>query len=522
MDFSKCVLGIELGTTRIKAVLLDETLKTVGTGAFEWENHLVNNVFTYPMEEVHAGVRACYAALKNDVLQKTGERIRVLGGIGVSAMMHGYLPLDRDGVPLTEFRTWRNTMTEEASNALSQLFDYNIPQRWGIAHLYQAILRKEAHVPAIAHLTSLPIYVTRKLSGSVAVGLGEASGLFPIDFQTKQYDRGMVEAFDELIRPYGFPWKILDLLPEPLPAGSVAGTLTEEGARFLDPSGDLQPGIPIAPAEGDADTGLVATNTIRPGTGNVSAGTSIFTLLVLDREVRSHSEVCLLSTPDGHPVAMAHGSNCTSDLNAWISLFHEFSVLSGNPLPKEEIYPIVFREAMKGDPDCGGLLSYNYFSGENVTHLNEGRPAFLRTEDARFTLANFMRTHLFSAFATMRIALDVLTRDENVTIRRLVAHGGIFKTPLVAQKLLSAAVGAVISVYPTAGEGGAYGMALLTAYMARRETMPFPDFLDRYAFSDVETLDLCASPEEMEGFERFLARYKRAFPVEKTAVELVK
>ena len=487
----------------------------MASGDFEWENQLVNGVWTYPMEVVHEGLQMCFAYLKQDVLAKYDVRLTTVGAIGVSAMMHGYLPFDKEGRQLAEFRTWRNTITGEAAEKLTDLFGFNIPQRWSIAHLYQAILNGEAHVKDIDFLTTLAGYIHWRLTGERLMGVGEASGMFPIDSRTLDYDEGMVRKFNALT---GLDLRAI--LPKVLPAGVQAGTLSEAGARFLDPSGELRPGIPLAPCEGDAGTGMTATNSVRVRTGNVSAGTSDFAMIVTDKPLGVHREIDMVTTPDGLPVAMVHCNNCTSDINAWVSLFSEFCEMLGVGVSKGELFTKLFRKALEGEPDCGGLLSFNYFSGEGVTDLDEGRPIFARAQNARFTLANFMRTHLLSALATLKIGLDILTQTEQVPIDKLYGHGGFFKTPEVGQRMLSAAVGAPVSVMETAGEGGPYGMALLAAYMLRRDDgETLPDYLDSKVFANAKSVTLMADGSDVEGFSAFLARYQKALPLEKAAIE---
>ena len=517
MDLKKTALGIELGSTRIKAVLIDENHIPVASGDYEWENQLVNGIWTYSMDAVHTGLQSCYAALKENVRKQYGEELRCVGAIGVSAMMHGYLPFDRDGKQLAEFRTWRNTITGEAAEKLSALFGFNIPQRWSIAHLYQAMLNGEEHVKDIAFLTTLAGYIHWRLTGEKLMGIGEASGMFPIDSEKLDYDEGMLEKFRALTGT-----DLRAILPGIRLAGESGGTLTEEGARFLDPVGTLQAGIPVAPCEGDAGTGMVATDSVRVRTGNVSAGTSDFAMIVTEKAPGVHREIDMVTTPSGLPVAMVHCNNCTSDINAWVNLFSEFAEMMGLKAEKGELFTRLFRKALEGEKDCGGLLSYNYFSGEGVTDLDEGRPMFLRTPDSRFTLANFMRTHLLSALATLKIGLDILTRTEQVRIDRLYGHGGFFKTPEVGQRMLSAAVGAPVSVMETAGEGGPYGMALLAAYMLRKEPgETLEDYLDQKVFAGARSSTLMADEDDIAGFSSFLERYRKLLPVEKSAAELL-
>ena len=517
MDLTKTVLGIELGSTRIKAVLIDERHRPIASGDFEWENQLVNGVWTYAMDTVHAGLQACFAALKADVKAKYGVELTTVGAMGVSAMMHGYLPFDKDGNQLAEFRTWRNTITGPAAEKLTALFGFNVPQRWSIAHLYQAILNGEAHVKDVAFLTTLAGYIHWKLTGEKVMGVGEASGMFPIDSEKLDYDEAMIQKFKALTGV-----DLRAILPQVLPAGANAGYLTEEGARFLDPSGALQAGVPVAPCEGDAGTGMVATNSVRVRTGNVSAGTSDFAMIVTEKPLGVHREIDMVTTPDGLPVAMVHCNNCTSDINAWVNLFAEYSTLMGQPVDKGELYTKLFQVALEGEADCGGLLSFNYFSGEGVTDLDEGRPFFARMQNSRFTLANFMRTHLLSALATLKIGLDILTQNEQVPIDKLYGHGGFFKTPEVGQRMLSAAVGAPVSVMETAGEGGPYGMALLGAYMLWKDQgETLPDYLDGKVFADAKSSTLMADDADVAGFNAFLTRYKKALPMEKKAIEVL-
>ncbi|MBQ9263426.1 MAG: FGGY-family carbohydrate kinase [Clostridia bacterium] len=520
MDFQHTALGIELGSTRIKAVLIDEKHVPIASGSHEWENQLVDGVWTYSLEAIHAGVQSCFADLKRDVREKFGQTLTTVGAMGVSGMMHGYLPFDKDGHALTEFRTWRNTMTGEAAAELTKLFHFNVPQRWSIAHLYQAMLKEEAHLPCLAHLTTLAGYIHEKLTGQKVLGIGEASGMFPIDSENLHYDAAMMERFDCLIEKKGYAWRLGEVLPRVLIAGENAGCLTAEGAAFLDPAGDLKPGIPFAPPEGDAGTGMAATNSVAVRTGNVSAGTSDFAMVVVEKLPKVHTEIDMVTTPAGKPVAMVHCNNCTSDINAWVRLFGEFAQAIGAPIDRNTLYTTLFQQALAGEPDCGGLLSFNYFSGEGVTNLDAGRPVFARTPDARMTLPNFMRTHLLSALATLKIGLDILTKEEHVPIDKLYGHGGYFKTPGVGQRMLSAAVGAPVSVMETAGEGGPYGMALLAAYMLwKKEDQPLDAYLNDVVFAGARSSTLMAEEQDIAGFAAFLKQYKKALPVERAAIE---
>ena len=522
MNFSNTVLGIEFGSTRIKAVLLNEANLPVASGSYEWENQLIDGIWTYSLDDVHTGMQACYADLKQNIKEKFGSVPDTFGAVGISGMMHGYLPFNASGSQLAAFRTWRNTITGQAADELTKELGFNIPQRWSIAHLWQAILNGEEHTKDISYLTTLAGYIHWRLTGEKKMGIGEASGMFPIDSTAMDYNEAMVQKFNALAAAKGMPWKLRDILPEVVPAGVEAGKLTAEGAAFLDPAGDLKQGVPFAPCEGDAGTGMVATNSVRVRTGNVSAGTSDFAMLVADHELGVHREICMVTTPAGKPVAMVHCANCTSDINAWVNLFSEFADILGVEISKGELFTKLFRKALEGDSDCGGLLSYNYFSGEGVTGVDEGRPVFARTPNSRFTLANFMRTHLLSALATLKIGMDILTSEEKITIERLYGHGGFFKTSGVGQRLLSAAVGAPVSVMETAGEGGPYGMALLASYMLRKkEGETLEDYLDG-VFADAASTTLMANPIEIAGFNLFLSRYKIGFEMEKTAIRTMR
>ena len=523
MQMKNTVIGIELGSTRIKAVLLDRSHTPIVSGSCEWENRLVSGVWTYSYDAIREGVQTCYADLKKNYEKTFGKPLTQVGAIGISGMMHGYLPLGENGEPLAAFRTWRNRMTEEAAEELTQLFSFNIPQRWSIAHLYQSILGNEEHLPRLRYLTTAAGYIHRLLTGEHVLGIGEASGMFPIDSETKDYDASMLDAFDARIAPKRYPWKLRDVLPRVLCAGECAGYLTEAGARFLDPAGDLCPGIPFAPPEGDAGTGMTATDSVRTATGNVSAGTSDFAMVVDDHMPGLHREIDMVTTPAGQPVAMVHCSNCTSDINAWTNLFSEFSALIGAPKEKGELYPLLFEKALEGSPDCGGLVSFNYYSGEEVTHLNEGRPVFLRTPDADFSLANFMRMHLSSALATLKLGLTVLIKEEHVRIDRIFGHGGYFKTPGVGQRMLSAAVGVPVSVMESAGEGGPYGMALLAAFLLWKEDGEcLADYLDNKVFADAHVSTVMADKAECDGFDGFFERWRRALPTEEEAIRTLK
>lgn len=517
----KTVLGIEFGSTRIKAVLVDEENMPIASGSHDWENRYENNIWTYSLEDIWGGLQDCYRNLAADVEQQYGVKLQRIGAIGFSAMMHGYMPFDEEGNLLVPFRTWRNNITGEASRVLTDLFQHPIPQRWSIAHLYQAILNGEEHVPRIRFMTTLEGYIHWKLTGQKVLGIGEASGMFPIDMHTKNYQGRMLEQFDQLVAEYHFPWKIGEILPGVLVAGQEAGRLTEEGARLLDPSGELEAGIPLCPPEGDAGTGMTATNSVSVRTGNVSAGTSVFAMIVLEKELsRVHPEIDLVTTPAGDPVAMVHSNNCTSDLNAWVGLFREFAHLMGLNPDMNDLYGKLYREALTGDADCGGLLAYCYFSGEHITGFEEGRPLFVRSPESRFTLANFMRTHLFTALGALKVGLDILSKEEQVRIDKILGHGGLFKTEGVGQRILAAAMNTPVSVMKTAGEGGAWGIALLAAYMLHQEEgESLAAYLDRHVFHGEEGVRMEPDPADVAGFETFIERYKKGLSIERAAVD---
>ena len=520
----KTAMGIEFGSTRIKAVLVDESHQPIAMGTHDWENRLENNIWTYSLDDIWNGLQGCYKSLTDDVKEKYGVALTTIGSIGFSGMMHGYMAFDKDGKLLVPFRTWRNTMTGEACNELTPLLHFNIPQRWSIAHLYQAILSGEEHVKDITFFTTLAGYIHWKLSGEKVLGIGEASGMFPIDSTIRDYDKKMIAQFDELIAPKGFDWKLEAILPKVLCAGENAGTLTAEGAKLLDPTGTLQAGIPMCPPEGDAGTGMVATNSVRVRTGNISAGTSIFSMVVTENALANvHEEIDMVTTPDGNPVAMVHCNNCTSDLNAWVNLFDEFAGKFGMKIDKNDLYGTLYREALNADTDCGGLMAYNYFSGEPVTGLNEGRPMFVRTPNAKFTLANFMRSHLYSAMATLKIGNDILLKEEHVKVDSLMGHGGLFKTPVVGQQLMAAAFNSPVTVMDTASEGGAWGMAVLAAFMQEKaadETLP--DYLSNRIFAGQTGTTIEPKAEDVAGFDVFVEKYKSTLAAEKAAVEGLK
>lgn len=517
-------LGIELGSTRIKAVLIDSDHQPIASGSYEWKNRLEDGVWTYSIEDIWEGIQGSYQLMSEDILKQYGEVLTNVGSIGFSAMMHGYLAFNKDGKLLVPFRTWRNAMTEQAEKQLTKLFNYPIPQRWSIAHLYQAILNNEEHLNEVDFFTTLAGYVHWKLTGEKVLGVGDASGMFPIDVETKNYHQKMVTQFNDATKEKEYGWKLEDILPKIQVAGDVAGKLTKEGAKLLDPSGKLQANIPLCPPEGDAGTGMAATNSVAKRTGNVSAGTSAFVMIVLEKELkRVHSEIDLVMTPNGSLVGMVHMNNCSSDVNAWVDIFAEFAVTAGLKLSKDELYSLLFNQALKGDPDGGGLLSYGYYSGENITHMSEGRPLFVRQPDSQFTLANFMRVHLFSAFGAMKIGMDILTKEEQINIDTIVGHGGIFKTERVGQQLIAAVMDAPVTVMDTAGEGGAWGIALLAAYMREKDSEEsLDDFFKIKVFKDEKGSTIAPFKEDVAGFEVFMDRYQNGLPIEQAAIDYLR
>ena len=519
----KTSLGIEFGSTRIKAVLIDDTYTTIAAGDYGWASHLEDGLWSYSQEEIWTGLQTAYAALAEDVENAYGEKLTRVGRIGFSAMMHGYLAFGKDGELLVPFRTWQNTNTSEAHEKLSELFQYNIPERWSIAHLYQAVLNNEEHIGKVDFFTTLAGYVHWKLTGKKVLGVGDASGMFPIDPTTHTYETEFIEKFNAIPEVAAQPWKLADLLPEPLVAGTPAGTLTEEGAKLLDPTGTLQPGITFAPPEGDAGTGMVATNSVRVRTGNVSAGTSIFAMVVLERKLeRLHPEVDLVTTPAGDLAGMSHANNFTSDLNAWVGLFGQFAAAIGTPVDAGTLYGTLFRAAIADDVDsnCGGLINYPFRSGEFLAGLPEGRPLFARGPEARMSLGNFMRAQLFSAFSPVKIGMDVMTKDEGVAVDSLVGHGGIFTTPKVAQKILAAAFDTPIKVMSTAAEGGAWGMAVLADYLWHAD-QPLDEFLDARVFADAAPTTENPDEGDVAGFEEFFDRFRKGLPIEHVAIESI-
>lgn len=517
----KTVLGIEFGSTRIKAVLIGEDHQPIASGSHDWENRYEHGVWTYSLDDIWSGLQDSYRNLSKDVLEKYGTPLQTIGAIGFSGMMHGYMAFDTDGNLLTPFRTWRNTTTGKASEELTDLFLFNIPQRWSIAHLHQAILNRETHINQVRYLTTLAGYIHWKLTGHKVLGIGEASGMFPIDSRGNDYDLHMLEQYNSLLEMEHIPWKLQDILPRVLVAGEPAGVLSSEGAQLLDPTGQLRSGIPLCPPEGDAGTGMVATNSVAERTGNVSAGTSVFAMIVLEKALsRVHPEIDMVTTPTGKPVAMVHSNNCTSDLNAWVDLFHEFTSLLGVEFSQSRLFELLYKQALAGDADGGGLLAYNYVSGEHITHMESGRPLFVRTPDSRFTLANFIRVHLFSAVAALKIGLDILFDQEQVKIDRVLGHGGFFKTELVGQKIMAAAMKVPVSVMETAGEGGAWGIALLASYMLHRsDNETLETYLSGKVFAGKIRTTIAPDPSDIEGFAVFMERYKKGLIIERAALD---
>lgn len=520
IEQGKAILGIEFGSTRIKAVLIDPNNNPIAQGSHAWENQLVDGLWTYSIEAIWYGLQDCYADLRNNVKKEYDVEIENLAAIGISAMMHGYMAFDERDEILVPFRTWRNTNTGKAAAELSELFVYNIPLRWSISHLYQCILDNDQHVKDIKFQTTLAGYVHWQLTGQKVIGVGDASGMIPVDPKTKTYEATMVDKFNKLIAPRGYSWTLLDIFPKVLVAGEEAGRLTAEGAKRLDVSGHLKPGAIFCPPEGDAGTGMVATNAVKQRTGNVSAGTSSFSMIVLEKELsKPYEAIDMVTTPDGSLVAMVHCNNCTSDLNAWVGLFREALELMGHKVDMDELYGKLYNNALSGNADCGGLLSFNYVSGEPVTGLADGRPLFVRSANDKFTLANFMRVHLYGSIGVLKIGNDILLKEENVKIDRITGHGGLFRTKGVGQRVLAAALNSPISVMETAGEGGAWGIALLAAFCAQNpDHLTLPDYLDKKVFAGNTGVEIAPTPEDVEGFNTYIEHYKEGLEIEKAAV----
>ncbi len=511
---SRTFLGIELGSTRIKATLIDDTFAPVASGSHGWENRLENGYWTYSLEDIHSGIQACYADLKRDISEKYGVQLTTLGAVGISAMMHGYMAFDKDGKLLVPFRTWRNTTTEQAASELTKLFGFNIPQRWSISHLYQAILNGESHLPEVAHITTLAGYIHYLLTGNRVLGVGDASGMFPIT--DCDYDKDMLAKFTEAAAKRGFTQDIRTVLPKVLSAGEDGGVLTEEGAKFLDPDGGLKAGIPVCPPEGDAGTGMAATNAVLPRTGNVSAGTSIFSMLVLEKPLKGvYPEIDIVTTPDGAPVAMVHCNNCCSELDAWVKLFEEFSKLSGHPVDRSDIYEMLYRNTLNADKDCGGVIAYNYLSGEPVTGVENGRPSYFRLPGGSMNIGNFFRAQIYSAFAALSSGMAILFEKEQVTADQFTGHGGLFKVEGVAQQYLADALNTAVSVMKTAGEGGSWGMALLAAYAVCGRNKALADWLETEVFTGMERRTVQPDAAGSKGFADFMKLYGKGLDAEK-------
>jgi len=518
---TKLSLGIELGSTRIKAILIDEHQVVVASGNFEWENQLENGIWTYSLDNVWQGLQTSYANLKQEVKDKYGFTLSKINAIGFSAMMHGYLVFDKDDQLLTPFRTWRNAITAQAQRELTQILDFNIPQRFSIAHLYQAILNDEEHVKDVAFFTTLAGYVHFQLTGKRVLGIGDASGMFPIDSTTKNYHLKMMAKIDKKISKKNYPWKLKDIIPKVLVAGQKAGELTEVGAKLIDPDGDLLSGVPFCPPEGDAGTGMIATNSVRQRTGNISAGTSIFAMIVLESELsKVYSEIDMVTTPQGDAVAMVHANNCSSEINSWVKIFHEFLEVSEIEMSVDKLYEVLFREALNGEMDAGGLLSYGYLSGENITKIPEGRPLLIRSSKSNFSLANLMRVNLYTAFGALQIGMKILTKKEQVRIEKIFGHGGLFKTADVVGQILASAINTPVSVMETAGEGGAWGIAVLADYLRfADEGLSLVDYLDQKVFVTEKITSYQPVVEEVLGFETFIKHYELGLPIEVAAIE---
>ncbi len=516
----KAILGIEFGSTRIKASLIAPDTTPLASGSYAWENQLKDGVWTYDLEDVWKGLAACYASLVASVRSSYSVELRTVAAMGFSGMMHGYVALDAGGNLLVPFRTWRNNITGKACAELTPVLDFAVPQRWSIAHLYQSILDEQPHVARIAHLTTLAGYVHSMLTGERKMGVGEASGMFPIDPVTRDWDAARMAAFDGLVAPRNLGWQMRDILPEVLPAGSTAGKLTAAGALLIDPSGTLPAGIPLCPPEGDAGTGMVATNSVRSRSGNVSAGTSVFAMIVLEKSLsRVHEEIDIVVTPDGKPVAMAHSNNGSSDLDAWIALFGEVAKALGAEATLDDLYGKLLPLAVRADPDAGGLLAINYVSGEHITGFTEGRPLFVRQQDGKLTLDNFMRAMLYASLCALRTGMDILTDEEGVVIDEIRGHGGFFKGDDTGQRMMAAALKVPVSIPATAGEGGAWGMAVLAGYMGRANPeQSLPDYLDeRIAGSIGKPVN--PDPRDVEGFAQFFARHKAGLAIEREAIK---
>ena len=522
IEAGKAYLGIEFGSTRIKGVVTDEAGEVLAMGGFGWENSLKDGIWTYSEKEIFTGLKTCYADVAKDIESKYGVKVKSFAGIGISAMMHGYLAFDADNNLLVPFRTWRNTITGEAAEKLTKEFNYNIPQRWSISHLYQAMLNKEEHVKDVAFFTTLAGFVHWKLTGKKVLGVGDASGMFPIDIATGNFDEKMIAKFDELAKETALTKGLKELLPEVLSAGENAGALTAEGAALLDESGLLEAGIPLCPPEGDAGTGMVATNSVKVRTGNISAGTSVFAMVVLEKELsKVYPEIDLVTTPDGALVGMVHCNNCTSEINNWVKIFKEFCDLYGVTPDMNDLFTKLYSVSISGEPNCGGVILYNYLSGEPVTGFEKGALVLARTAEDNFSLANLMRSNLYSAMATLKIGLDLMLKEEGVKVDEMYGHGGYFKTKGVGTTVAAAAINAPVSVMETASEGGAWGIALLAAYMDRKDSMSLSEYLSDVIFKDAKCEKCEPEAENVEGFDEYIEKYKKGLAIERTAVDVL-
>ena len=515
----KAVIGIEFGSTRIKAVLIDEDHSPLAAGVHDWQNELADGVWTYSLDSVRAGLQECFADLMNNVEASYNVKLETAAGIGISAMMHGYLAFDENDRQLVPFRTWRNTMTEEAADRLTEAFGFNIPQRWSIAHLYQAILNNEPHIGRLAFMTTLAGYVHYLLTGEKVIGAGDASGIFPIDPGSCDYSKAMLVRFDELAAGTELRVKLSELLPRIVPAGECAGKLTEGGARLLDPSGTFRAGVPFCPPEGDAQTGMAATNSITPRTGNVSAGTSIFSMIVLEKNLaKVHREIDIVNTPCGAPVAMVHCNSCTSDLDAWFGMLGGFLGVAGVDMPKGKLYDMLYSLAAEGDPDCDGIISYNYYAGEPVTGIKDGRPLLMRSPDSDFNIRNLARSLVYSCVASLKAGMDILTEQEQVKLERIYAHGGFCKTPTPSQNILAAALGTDVTLMQTAGEGGAWGIALLAAYMVNRSGETLEEYLNGKVFAGMKGSTVSPTNADIDGINEYMKKYLSGLSAVRAAV----
>ncbi len=516
----KTSIGIEFGSTRIKAVLIGDDFTVAASGAYDWENSFIDGVWTYSLDEVKAGLQGAFFALADDVKSKYGIAVEKVASIGISAMMHGYLAFDENDKLLVPFRTWRNTMTEQSADAVTEAFGFNIPQRWSIAHLYQAVLNGEEHVSKIRFVTTLAGYVHWLLTGEKVIGIGDGSGMFPI--KNGNYNADMMNKFEALTADTAFTQKLADVFPKIVPVGECAGKLTESGALLLDPTGTLKAGIPFCAPEGDAQTGMVATNSIAVRTGNVSAGTSIFAMAVLEKELSSvYRQIDIVTTPCGNPVAMVHCNNCTTDLDCWVKLFGDTLKTFGIDVPKSELYDKLYAAALSGEPDCDGIVSYNYHSGEHVTGFTEGRPLVMRSPSSKLNVANLMRSLIYSCMSTLKIGMDILIGEEKIALDKIYAHGGLFKSPITSQRFLASALGVPVALMESAGEGGAWGIALLASYLVRKEDdEALEAYLEKRVFDGKTGSVMNPDANDAAGFAAYIEKYKAGLEVEKTAVSI--